>query len=60
MTNPTPEQIKLARTQAGLTQTQAAAILGRELRTWQRWEAGDFDMDANLLELFLLKTQNSA
>lgn len=57
MNNTTPEKIKLARIQAGLTQTQAAAVLGRDLRTWQRWEAGDFAMDTNLLELFLLKTQ---
>jgi DNA-binding transcriptional regulator YiaG len=34
-----PNQIKKARQDAGLTQTQAAKLIGSTLRTWQNWEA---------------------
>lgn len=56
MTNPTPEEIKQTRKEAGLTQAQAADVLGRTLRTWQYWESGKFNMDRNLYELFIIKT----
>lgn len=64
MINPTPQQIREARAQAGLTQSQAAAILSKTLRTWQAWEAPEGTpmhrtMVAPLFELFLLKTKNN-
>lgn len=37
--NPTPAQIRAAREAAGLTQTEAAAVLGRSLSWWQRIES---------------------
>lgn len=37
--NPTPEQIKAARLNAGLTQTEAARLVHATLRAWQSWEA---------------------
>lgn len=37
MTSPTPQQIRDAR--GSLTQTQAAALVYKPLRTWQNWEA---------------------
>ena len=55
-TQPTPTQIKDARQAAGLTQTQAAALIYKKLLAWQRYESGDRAMDCALYELFLLKT----
>ena len=57
---PSPEQIKQAREQAGLTQTQAAAIIYKGLRTWAGWETpqgakGHRKMDAAFWELFKTK-----
>jgi len=59
---PTPEQIKQARESAGLTQTQAAELIYKGLRTWQGWESangssGHRNMDPAFWELFLLKTK---
>lgn len=54
---PTPDQIKQARQQAGLSQTAAATLIHSTLRTWQDWEAGKAKMHAGLWELFQLKTQ---
>ncbi|UMT93575.1 helix-turn-helix transcriptional regulator (plasmid) [Paracidovorax citrulli] len=39
--NPEPSDILAGREAAGLTQSQAAALVHGSLRTWQRWEAGD-------------------
>lgn len=39
MTHPTLQTIKAARLAAGLTQTQAGALIGASRRTWQNWEA---------------------
>lgn len=54
--NPAPADIIAGREAAGLTQTQAAALVHGSLRTWQQWEAGDRRMHAGLWELFRLKT----
>lgn len=35
---PTPAEIKAVRAAAGLTQAQAAALLGLHIRTWQAYE----------------------
>ena len=56
MKNPTPEQIKQSRLNAGLTQAQAAAVIYKKLLAWQRYESGDRSMDYALYELFMLKT----
>lgn len=37
--NPKPAEIVAAREAAGLTQTQAAALVHSALRSWQQWEA---------------------
>lgn len=55
---PTPDQITAARHKAGLTQSQAAALLYKNLRSWQKWEGGERKMDAALWELFNIKTKN--
>ncbi len=41
MTQPTPKQIKAARNAAGLTQTQAGALVGVLKRTWVAWESDE-------------------
>jgi putative transcriptional regulator len=56
MNSPTPDQIKQAREQAGLTQTQAAELIYKGLRTWQQWERGDRAMDPAFWELFKIKS----
>lgn len=53
---PTLDQIKAARQQAGMTQTQAADVIYKKVLAWQRYESGDRAMDYALYELFLLKT----
>ncbi len=37
--NPSPEQIKVARVAAGLTQTEAGAVVYYGCRGWQKFEA---------------------
>jgi len=58
LNNPTPQQIKQARMDAGLTQTHAAELIYKKLRCWQQWEAGDRQMDAALYELFVIKAKS--
>lgn len=36
--NPTPTEIRAAREEAGLTQSQAAALVHSSPRNWQQWE----------------------
>jgi DNA (cytosine-5)-methyltransferase 1 len=57
MNNPTPAEIRAAREAAGLTQTQAGALIHNTLRAWQRWEAGDSPMHPAFWELFKMKTR---
>jgi DNA-binding XRE family transcriptional regulator len=40
MDHPSPSDIRDARAAAGLTQTEAAAVIGYSLRGWQDLEAG--------------------
>lgn len=46
---PEPDDIRAARTAAGLTQTEAGAVVHASLRTWQQWEAGDRKMHPDCL-----------
>lgn len=57
MTTPSPSEIRTYRLAAGLTQAQAAAVIGVDRRSWQRWEAGDRAMTPRDLELFVAKTR---
>ena len=41
----TPAALSQARAKLGLTQRQMAAMLGRKLRNYQQWEAGDRKVD---------------
>lgn len=55
MNSPTPEEIKKIRTEAGLTKTQSANLVGTRYLTWHRWELGLFKMPSATWELFLIK-----
>lgn len=52
---PVAADIRAAREAAGLTQTQAGALVHAPLRAWQRWEAGRAPMHPGLWELFRRK-----
>lgn len=55
--NPLPDDVKLARADAGLTQVEAAAIVYSTRNAWQKWEDGSRRMHPGLYELFLIKTK---
>lgn len=63
MKSPTTSEVLKARKDAGLTQTQAAELVGYTLRAWQGWEAKEGTkahrkMPSAVFELFLIKTKN--
>lgn len=55
MNNPTPQQIRKARKEAGYTQAEAGKLVHVSMRTWRRYEAGDTKMSAGTWELFTKK-----
>lgn len=59
MQSPNAQEIKAARERAGLTQTEAAALIYKSLRAWQQWEKEDGHgaraMDPAFWELFQIK-----
>ena len=54
MRNPTPAEIRTARRDAGLTQTEAAHLIHSTLRTWQDHESGISKMNMASWELFCI------
>lgn len=56
MKQPAPDEICAAREAAGLTQSAAAALVHANLRSWQKWEAGERAMHPAFWELFLIKS----
>ncbi|AXM15598.1 XRE family transcriptional regulator [Xanthomonas oryzae pv. oryzae] len=48
-------EISRARGAAGLTQTEAAALVHSNIRSWQKWELGERRMHPAFWELFRLK-----
>jgi hypothetical protein len=57
MKQPTPKQIAKARTDAGLTQAQAAEMIhAGAYQRWSEYERGLHEMPLATWELFLLKT----
>lgn len=59
-TYPTPDELRAARLEIGLSQTSAAALVHSALRSWQQWEAGDRRMHPGLWELFSIKAEKLA
>lgn len=57
---PTPKQVLEARDAAGLTQTKAANLIGVTITAWQRWEAGERQMQGGLFDLFRQKVAEYA
>ena len=60
--NPTPAEVRAAREAAGLTQTQAAALVHASTRNWQQWEQSEGASSARrmhpgLWELFRIKAR---
>lgn len=53
---PAPDEIRAGREAAGLTQSAAAALVHANLRSWQKWEAGERAMHPAFWELFLIKS----
>lgn len=58
--SPIPAEIRAAREAAGLTQTQAAALIYCKLRSWQDWEAGKRRMHPAMWELFRVKVASQS
>lgn len=58
-TNPKPEQIKEARENANMTQSEAAKMLHSHINTWHQWESGKRTMHPAFWELFLIKSQRT-
>lgn len=50
----TATMVRDARTQRGLTQSQAAQVIQAALRTWQAWEAGKRNMPAAKYAAFIM------
>lgn len=62
ITQPTPAQVRAERTEAGITQTQAAHLVHASLKTWQNWESETGESRKIPLaswELFLIKTRKT-
>lgn len=58
---PKPEAIHTARAQAGLTQAQAASLVGLSSASrWSEYECGARQIDMLRWELFLIKTGQHA
>jgi len=53
---PSPDEIKGARKDAGLTQAAAAALVHAQRITWAQWESGARTIHMAFWELFLIKT----
>lgn len=55
MQSPARTEIRQARKQAGLTQSQAAELVHVSAAGWRKWESGAREMHAAFWELFLIK-----
>jgi DNA-binding XRE family transcriptional regulator len=56
-TQPSAEEVLAARTDAKLTQAQAAEVVGLTTRAWQYYEAGAYLMKVPTWRLFLAMTR---
>lgn len=55
MPSPSPTEIRIARETVRLSQTAAAALIGRSLRVWQAYEAGTRGMDPVLWQVWRIR-----
>lgn len=56
--NPSPEEVKEARKNAGLTQPAAAELVYVKTITWKTWESGLYRMPPAAWELFQIKVKD--
>lgn len=54
---PTPKQIRSARDKAGLSRHEAATLIYKSQRSWEKWENGERPMDPAFFELFRRKVK---
>lgn len=54
-----PYRIKEARQKAGLSQREAAELIGYSHRAWQYWEQGKRKMKIPVFEYFIQKTNQT-
>ena len=54
---PSPEQIIKARERAKMTQEEAAALIYKKWRAWDRYEKGQRQMDPAYWELWQIKAK---
>jgi len=59
-TYPAPTRIRKERLSAGLTQADAAGLLGVSERAWQDWEGGRRRMRMAFFELFQTKVSGTS
>lgn len=52
---PSPIEIRRLRNQYGLSRAEAAALIYKSVRSWEKWETGERVMDAAFFELFKIK-----
>ena len=57
LSNPTPDQIRQARLDAGLTPQQAAGAIGYSHRAWREFESGKRVMRITTFAFFLQRTK---
>lgn len=58
--SPSPDDIRNMRTESGLTQADASAMVHNTERAWRAWEAGVNSMPPGLWELFHIKVAQRA
>jgi len=58
--SPAPDEIRAARIAAGLSQSQAAALVGSpSYQRWHEWETGKRNLPPAKWELFLIKSKKA-
>lgn len=57
--SPTPNQVRKAREKAGLSRADAAALVYRSVRVWEKYETGERNMDPAVWELWQIKVKTT-
>lgn len=57
MRTPKPAEIKAARAKLLMTQEEAAALIGVDISTWQRYEAGDRKMNVIMWRVWRIRAK---
>ena len=57
MKSPTPAEIRKARERAKLSRADAAKLIYKSVRSWEKWETGERPMDPAFWHLFRLLSE---